>query len=166
MQCRCGGGRLDESTDWNSVIRKGKGIEHQLLLGLVVNSISSQSLDYRFPCFAQQESVLSVDIIWMKIQFYCFPNEPVHISRLVGRDLHLLKSDHVITADNIFGHCRFVWLRVMEMPSMFLYSCLNSMARLTNIDLAAFTGNAIHSRCLQSQIILHWSQTAENLLGW
>jgi hypothetical protein len=41
MQCRCGGDRLDESTDWNSVIRKGKGIKHQLLLGLVVNSISS-----------------------------------------------------------------------------------------------------------------------------
>jgi hypothetical protein len=32
-QCRCGGGRLDKSTDQNSVMRKGRGIEHYLLLG-------------------------------------------------------------------------------------------------------------------------------------
>jgi hypothetical protein len=28
MQCRCGGGRLDESTEQNSVMRKGRQKDH------------------------------------------------------------------------------------------------------------------------------------------
>jgi hypothetical protein len=39
MQCRCWGGQLDELTKWNSVMRKGRGVEHQL--GLVVSFSSS-----------------------------------------------------------------------------------------------------------------------------
>ena len=51
MQCRCGGDQLDESTERNIVMRKRKEVEHQLLLGLVVSSVSSSSLDYWFPYF-------------------------------------------------------------------------------------------------------------------
>ena len=46
-----GAGRLDNSTQQDSVMRLG-GFKHQLLLGLGANSISSESLDYRFPCLA------------------------------------------------------------------------------------------------------------------
>jgi hypothetical protein len=69
-----------------------------------------QSLDYRFPCLAWYESVLYVDIIWKKIQFYHLPVEPVHISKLVGKDLHLLKFDYMIMVDTMFGYGQLVWL--------------------------------------------------------
>jgi hypothetical protein len=49
-----GAGRLDNSTQQDSVMRLGGGggFKQQLLLGLGANSISSESLDYRFPCLA------------------------------------------------------------------------------------------------------------------
>jgi hypothetical protein len=64
----------------------------------------------------------------MKVQFYRFPDESVHIPRLAGKDLHLLKSGLVIIVDTMFGHCQFIWLRVMVVPSMVFYFRLNSTA--------------------------------------
>jgi hypothetical protein len=81
----------------------------------------------------------------MKIQFYRLPDEPVHISRLVDKDPCLLKFDYVVTVNTVFGYRQFVWLKTMDIPSMFLFSDLNSTTKLTNADLAAFAGNAIYS---------------------
>jgi hypothetical protein len=100
----------------------------------------------------------------MKIEFCCFPEESVHISRLAGKDFCLLKPGLVVIVETVLGHCRFFWMSEEDMSSVFFYSLLNRMARLTHTYLAAFTGNAINSWCLQSYIILYRSQAVEGLL--
>jgi hypothetical protein len=107
-------------------------------------------------------AVLSVDVV-MKIQFYRFLNESVHISRLAGKDLCLFELDLVVIVDSTFGHSRFIRVPVTDMPSVFFYSLLNRTARLTT-DLGAFAGNTINSWYLQSHIVLHRSQAVEDLL--
>jgi hypothetical protein len=99
----------------------------------------------------------------MKIEFYCFPDESVCISRLAGKDFCLLKPDLVVIVDTMFGHCQFFWISEADLSSVFFCSLLNHTARLTHIDLAAFAGNAINSWCLQSYVVLHRSQAVEDL---
>ena len=86
----------------------------------------------------------------MKTEFYCFPDESVHVSQLAGKDFCLLKPDLVVIVDTMFGHCRFFRMSEADMTSVFFYSLLNHTARLTHMDLAALAGNAINSWCLQS----------------
>jgi hypothetical protein len=100
----------------------------------------------------------------VETEFYCFPEESVHISRLAGKDFCLLKPDLMVVVDTMFGHCRFLWMSEADVTLVFFYSLLNRTARLTHIVLAALAGNAIDCWCLQTYLVLHWSQAAEDLL--
>ena len=114
------------------------------------------------PGSAQQEAVLSVKVVGVKIEFYCFPDESVHVSRLAGKDFCLLKSDPMVIVDTMFGHCRFFQMSEADMTLVFFYSLLNRTARLTQIDLAALAGNAINS--FQTHLVFHRLQAVEDLL--
>jgi hypothetical protein len=100
----------------------------------------------------------------VKIEFYCFSDESVHISRLAGKNSCVLETDFVAIVDAMFGHCRFFQMSEADMMSVFFYSLLNHTERLTHIDLAILAGNATNPWYLQSHMVLRWSQAVEDLL--
>jgi hypothetical protein len=106
-QCRCGGGWLDESVEQNSVMRKGegRGVSASIVIGPVCEFCS-------FVVAGLQVS-MSCSVGGRRLHWCYLDEDPVlllpgwacpYISRLVGKDLRLLKFDYVIMVESIFGY--------------------------------------------------------------
>ncbi|KDR20170.1 hypothetical protein L798_05667 [Zootermopsis nevadensis] len=62
--------------------------------------------------------------------------------------------------------CHTDWLAKMYMSHMLFASGLNGSSSLSNINLAAFTGDMVHAGDLQTQVFLDRSEHMDTSPGW
>jgi hypothetical protein len=80
---------------------------------------------------------------------------PLPVSRLGGEDGDVLEFNAVAQVDAVFDYDGSVWLLKMDVALLFLDPGFDRMASLLDLDLTAFSGHAVHTRCLESQVFLH-----------
>jgi hypothetical protein len=65
--------------------------------------------------------------------------------------------------DAVFGHGLFVWLLQNDVAMMILDPGLDGTASVSDVDLTTLSGNSVHDRSLESQIMLHRPKEAGDL---
>jgi hypothetical protein len=61
----------------------------------------------------------------------------------------------VVAVDAVFGHSEFVWMLETDVALVCLDPGLEGTAGLPDVDLPTLTGYTVHTRSLESQVILH-----------
>jgi hypothetical protein len=92
--------------------------------------------------------------------------DTVHLAVLSSKYGGVVKLDVVFKLDAVFGHGWLVGMFQTYVSLMFFQPYVHKTARLPNVDLAAFTGDSVNSRCPQSQVILKWPEEIRYFLGW
>jgi hypothetical protein len=67
-------------------------------------------------------------------------------------------------ADDVFSHCRSVWLSQTNVLVVFLDPGINRTASLPKVNLTALARYAVDTRSFQSQVILHGPKKINNFL--
>jgi hypothetical protein len=65
-------------------------------------------------------------------------------------------------ADAVFSYCGLLWMSQTNVPVVLLDPGINGTASLPNVNLATFTGYAVHPFSFQSQIIFHGPKEISN----
>jgi len=58
-----------------------------------------------------------------------------------------LQSDNVVLIEAVFSYCRFVRLGQSDMSPMLFYPKLDGPSGLSDVYLAAFTGDPVYAWC-------------------
>ena len=90
---------------------------------------------------------MSVHVIWMHLYFYVFSDETIHVAGFCGKKFGFLQSDDVILIEAVFRYCRFVRLGQSDLSFMLFYPKLDGPSALSDVHLAAFTGDLVYAWC-------------------
>ena len=61
-------------------------------------------MQHRFAGFAEVESPISFEVIWMHLNFDGFSDETIHVADFRREELSVLLSDDVITIKTVFSN--------------------------------------------------------------
>ena len=67
-------------------------------------SVFLEVMQQRLPGFAEVESPISVDVIWMHLNFDGFSYETIHVAGFCREEFSFLYSDDVIMIKTMFGN--------------------------------------------------------------
>ena len=67
-------------------------------------SLFLEVMQQGLPGFAEVDSPISVDVIWMHLNFDGFSNETIHVAGLCRQEFSVLYSDDVIMIKTMFGN--------------------------------------------------------------
>jgi hypothetical protein len=82
----------------------------------------------RLPWFPETKTHLSVDTVWMELNFNSLPNGAIHVLGLRGEDGCTLKLDAVCWVDTVFSHNWLLWLFKTDVLLMLLQPRIHGMA--------------------------------------
>jgi hypothetical protein len=102
----------------------------------------------------------------MELQLNGLPDKLVHVARFGREDLDVLESNVVIMVHPTFRNRQFFWMPKLNVPLMLFYSGLDQAISLSDVNLATFTGDAVHTRSPQPQVILHRVEEARDFPRW
>ena len=83
----------------------------------------------------------------MHLYFYCFSDETIHVAGFCGKEFDFLQSDNVVFIEAVFSYCQFAGLGQSDMSPMLFYPKLDGPSALSDVHLAAFTGDPVYARC-------------------
>jgi hypothetical protein len=93
------------------------------------------------------------------------PANLAHADGFGDANFSVLELDVIVTVESVLSHCQFVRMSKLNVPVVVLQPGLNGQTSMSNVDLATFTGDAVHTWCLQSQSFTGQSKLAIFLCG-
>ena len=70
-----------------------------------------------------------------------------HVAGFCGKEFGFLQSDSVVLIEAVFSYCRFVRFDQSDMSPILFYPKLDRPSALSDVHLAAFTGDPVYAWC-------------------
>jgi hypothetical protein len=93
--------------------------------------------------------------ILLELQLSRLLDKLVHVAGFSGEESGVLEKYMVLMVHTVFCHCQLFRMAKANVPVMLFNSGLCELTSLSNVHLATFIGDAIHTRSPQPQVILH-----------